>query len=68
MVSVAAFGPRDPGSNPCWFPVSNSNQKLSFTSNKSVYCNPAMGDTLVGGDKQPIKDALANFDMIYERS
>ena len=23
MVSIAAFGPGDPGSNPCWFAVSN---------------------------------------------
>ena len=30
MVSIAAFGPRDPGSNPGRFAVSNSNQKLSF--------------------------------------
>ena len=33
MVSVAAFGPRDPGSNPGWFAVSNSNLKLSFVNN-----------------------------------
>ena len=25
MVSIAAFGPEDLGSNPCWFAVSNSN-------------------------------------------
>ena len=30
MVSVAAFGLGDPGSNPGWFAVSNSNRKLSF--------------------------------------
>ena len=56
MVSIATFGPGDPGSNPGWFAVMNSNQKLSFMNNTSVwysskYCNPAMGDTLVGGDK-----------------
>ena len=30
MVSIAALGPRVPGSNPGWFAISNSNQKLSF--------------------------------------
>ena len=30
MVSIAAFGHRDRGSNPGWFTVLNSNQKLSF--------------------------------------
>ena len=30
MVSVAALNPRDPGSNPGWFAVSNSTQNLSF--------------------------------------
>ena len=30
MVSTATFGPVDRGSNPDWFAVSNSNQKLSF--------------------------------------
>ena len=30
MVSIAAYGPRDLGSNPGWFAVSNSSQKLSF--------------------------------------
>ena len=30
MVSIAAFGPGDPGSNPGWFAASNSNGKLSF--------------------------------------
>ena len=34
---VAAFCPGDPGSNPGWFAVSNSNQKLSFTKNTSVW-------------------------------
>ena len=29
MVSIAAFGPGDPGTNPSWLAVSNSNQKLS---------------------------------------
>ena len=56
MVSVAAFGQGDLGTNPSWFTVSNSNQKLSFTNNTSVwyssiYCNPAKMDTLVGVDK-----------------
>ena len=27
MVSVAGFGPGNPGSNPSWFPVSDSNRK-----------------------------------------
>ena len=30
IVSIAAFGPGDPGSNPGWFAVLNSNRKLSF--------------------------------------
>ena len=30
MVSVAAIGPGDPGSNPGWLAISNSNWKLSF--------------------------------------
>ena len=45
---------------------------MSFTNNASVwyfskYCNPAMGDTLVGGDKWILKDALANLEAIYGR-
>ena len=30
MVSIALFGPGVPGSNPGWFFVSNSDQKMSF--------------------------------------
>ena len=30
MVNIAAFGAGDPGPNPGWFAVSNSNRKLSF--------------------------------------
>ena len=30
LISLSAFGPGGPGSNPGWFAVSNSNQKLSF--------------------------------------
>ena len=30
QVSIATFGPRIPGSNPSWFAISNSNQKLSI--------------------------------------
>ena len=30
MVSIAAFGPEDPGSNQGLFAVLNSNRKLSF--------------------------------------
>ena len=50
MVSVATFGPGDPGSNPSHFAVSNSNQKLSFPNSISMlhsskYCNLVMGDT-----------------------
>ena len=73
MVRVAAFCPRNPGSNPGQFIVLNSNKKLSATNNTSVwysskYCNSAMGDTLVGGYKQPLKDALANLETIYRIS
>ena len=32
MVSIAASGVGDPGSNPWWFAVSNSNQKLCFNT------------------------------------
>ena len=53
MVSLAAFSPGDLGSN---LAVSDSNVKLSFMNNTRVwysskYCNPAMGDTLEGGDE-----------------
>ena len=56
MVSIAAFGPGHQGSNPGWFAVSNSNRKLSFTNNTTVWYssknfNPVMVGTLVGGDK-----------------
>ena len=30
MVSLATFGPGDPGSNPGWFAVLNLNQKFNF--------------------------------------
>ena len=30
MVSIAPLGPGDPGSNPGWFTVSNSNEKNQF--------------------------------------
>ena len=45
MVSVAAFGPGDHGSNPGWFAVLNSNLKLSLHKYKHSrkYHNPAMG-------------------------
>ena len=38
MLSVAAFGPGDPGSNPGRLAASNSNQKLSYsyTNNTSL--------------------------------
>ena len=32
MVSIAPFGPGDPGSNPGWLAVSNSNRNLSFNT------------------------------------
>ena len=37
IVSIAPFGPGDPGSNPGWFAVSSSDQKLSFTNNTSMW-------------------------------
>ena len=60
MANVAPFVPRDRGSNPSWFAVSNSNQKLSFTNNtrmwySSKFFNLVMGGTLEGGDKEPLK-------------
>ena len=56
IVSIAAFNPKDPGSNPGWFAVSNSNRKLNFMNYASLwysgkYCNPVMGSTLIVGDK-----------------
>ena len=47
MASVALFGPADPGSNPGWFAVLNSNKKLSVTNITSMqysrkYHNSAM--------------------------
>ena len=57
MVSLATFGPGEPVLNSSWFLVSNSNQKLRVWYS-SRYCYPAMGDSLVGGDKKPLKDAL----------
>ena len=35
MVSVAALGPEDLGSNPGWFAVANSYQELSVTNNNT---------------------------------
>ena len=32
MVSIAAFCPGDPGSNPGWFADLNSNKKLSYNA------------------------------------
>ena len=65
MFSVAAFGPRDLGSNPDWFAVLNSNRKLSVTSNKRVwysskYCNPIMGT--------PLQVVINNHLQIWRRS
>ena len=55
MVSIAAFGPGDPGSNPGWFAVSNANKKLSFYKYHHIYSrqhrNPAIRGILVGIDK-----------------
>ena len=55
MVSITAFSPGHPSSNPDFFTVSNSNIKLSVTNNTRLWCtnkyySPAMADTLVGGD------------------
>ena len=58
MVSTAAFGAGDPGSNPGWFAVLNSNQKLSFYSRTIQACDLATLivitltlSSLVGGDE-----------------
>ena len=40
MVSIAIFGLRDPGSNPSWLNVSNSDQKLKFTLRNYVRYSP----------------------------
>ena len=37
MVSIATFGPRDPGSNPGWFAVSNSKLKIEFSRIIKIY-------------------------------
>ena len=62
QLQFAAFGPGDPGSNPGWFAVLNSNKNMSF------HCNPATGDTLVVGDKEPLMVALTFLETIYGRS
>ena len=47
MVSIAAFGPGHPDSNPGSFAVLNSNKKLSVTKNTSMwYGNHVIGTTL----------------------
>ena len=56
MVSVAAYGLGNAGSNPGWLAVLFSNKILSFKNNtivwySSEYCYTVMRDTLVGGDK-----------------
>ena len=58
MVSIDAFGPRDLGSNPGWFAVSNSDWKLSFNTQIIQSYYQAMPivitvtvSSLVGGDK-----------------
>ena len=62
MVTIAAFGLGDPITNPGWFAVSNSNQKLSGMNNTINYSsigmslyyyyrNPEMWGILVGIDK-----------------
>ena len=33
MVSLAAFGPANPGSNPSWFAAQIQNEKLSVMNN-----------------------------------
>ena len=66
MVSIAGVNPGDPGSSPGWFAAWNSNWKLSVQAcgtHPSKYCNPDLGDTLVGGDKWPPKDALATINF-----
>ena len=53
MVSIGAFGPGDPGSNPGWFNVLNLNQKLSFNTRIIQAYDRAMPVviSLVGVDK-----------------
>ena len=62
IISIAAFGPGDPGSNPDWFSVSNSNQKLSFNTQIIQAYDRATPifitltvRSLVGGEKYPQK-------------
>ena len=58
MVSIAGLCPGDPGSNPGWFAVSNSNWKLSFNTWKTKAYDRATPivitvtvSSLVGGEK-----------------
>ena len=59
MVNIAAFGPRDPGSNPGWFVVLNSNWKLSFQKWYNMYSSKyrtfAIGSILLGLNKYILK-------------
>ena len=75
---VAAFGPGDPGSNPGEdryiiefksiiqvVPYKKYKPMIALASN----CDPAIGGSLVGGDKQPLKlqkfgDALQTFTLL----
>ena len=73
MASIATYNPGDPGLSPTWFAISNSNRKLSVKNKTSMWysskqCNPARGETLIDGDKQPLKEALANLETIYRCS
>ena len=61
MVGKAGFGPRDPGSNPGWFAVSNSKQKMGFNTQIIQAYDGAMPivitvtvTSLEGGDKWPL--------------
>ena len=57
MVSIAAFGPGDPGSNPGWFARSNLKNRVIFKQIIQAYdCEMPIVITvtlssLVGGDK-----------------
>ena len=56
MVSVAHSGPGDPGFKSRLVRCHEFKSKIEFHENtivwySSKYCNPAMGDTFLGGDK-----------------
>ena len=62
MVSISAFRPRDPGSNPGWFTVSNSHRKLSCFNTPIIQAY----DRVSSIDGQNYINIIVNLEIIYE--